>query len=176
MAPALFARAFIGGDHDERGVSAGRAGDHVLEKFLVARCIDDHVFSRGRAKLNLRRIDRDILLLFLRQGIEDKSVFELLALRLTARAERFDLPFRKAIGFFQQPPDQGRFAVIDMTNENDLKRDRRPETGNRRGWWFRYIHFCAAFRAVLIDETVIEMISSASRRNSSTRRTQRMPN
>ena len=120
MPAALFPRAFVRRDDDKRGISAGGAGDHVLEEFLMAWRIDDHVVPRRRPKLNLGRIDGDVLLLFFRQRIEDKRVFELPALRLTARAERFDLPFRKRAGFFQKLPDQGRFAVIDMADKNDL--------------------------------------------------------
>src|ERR1043166_6020023 len=120
MAPALFSRAFIRRDHNQRGISTGRAGDHIPKEFLMAGGIDDHVVPNCRPKLNLRRIDRDILLLLLRQGIEEERIFETPTLSGAARPKRLDLSLRQRTSLLQDPPDYSRLPVIDVTNKNDL--------------------------------------------------------
>jgi hypothetical protein len=59
----------------------------------VAWRIDDDVASGRRSKMDLRRIDRDVLLLFFRERIEDKGVFELSAVAFTGGLKRFDFSF-----------------------------------------------------------------------------------
>ena len=134
---ALLAHAFIRRDHHHRRIGAGRPGDHVLQEFLMTRRVDDDVVTPGAPKLNLRRIDRDVLLLLLRERIEHKGVFERLALRRARLAEALSiLPSGSESVSSQNPADQRRLAVIDMTDENDLQTwnaetgDRKPETGN----------------------------------------------
>src|SRR6266480_4723417 len=95
MAPALFARAFVGRNHHYGRVRAGSAGNHILEEFLVPWRIDDDVVPGPGAKVNLGGIDRDVLLLFFRERIKDKGILELPSLRFTTRLERFDFPFRQ---------------------------------------------------------------------------------
>ena len=93
---ALLAHTFIRRDHHDRGIGAGRPGDHVLQEFLMAGRIDDDVVAPGAPKLNLRRIDRDVLLLLLGERIEDKGVFERLALRRARLPQALDFPVRQA--------------------------------------------------------------------------------
>ena len=71
--PALLAHAFVRGDDQDRRIRARRAGDHVLQKFLVPWRIDDDVMAPRCSKRNLRRIDRDVLLLLFEKRIEQKS-------------------------------------------------------------------------------------------------------
>ena len=46
VAVGLLAHALLGVDQQQRGLAAGRAGDHVLEELLVAGRIDDDVVAR----------------------------------------------------------------------------------------------------------------------------------
>ena len=41
VAPRLFLHAFVGVDEQQGGLGVGRAGDHVLEKFLVAGRVNE---------------------------------------------------------------------------------------------------------------------------------------
>ena len=118
---ALFAHPFIRRDHHDRGIGAGRARDHVLQEFLMPGRIDNHVVAPGAAKLNLRRIDRDVLLLLLGERIKDKGVFERLALRRARLPQAVDFPVGERIGLGQNSADQRGFTVIDVTDENDLQ-------------------------------------------------------
>ena len=80
MAPGLFAEALVGVDDEDRGVSAGRARDHVLEEFLVAGCIDDGERAAGGPEGHPRGVHRVVLRLFLEEGVHEERIFELHAL------------------------------------------------------------------------------------------------
>ena len=108
-------------EQHDRGIRAGRAGDHVLKKFLVPRRVDDDVVPRRGAKLNLRRVDRDVLLLLLQQRVEQEGVFEVHALRRASLLDLLDLAVRQRVRVEQQPPDQRRLAMIDMADNDDLE-------------------------------------------------------
>ena len=93
----------------------------------MARRIDDDVAASRCAKMELRRIGGDVLLLFLRQRVQDEGVFELAARRFAIGAKRI-IPWA-TIPSLPVATDQRRFPMIDMSDENDLKRDWRAETG-----------------------------------------------
>src|SRR5882724_1783762 len=120
MAPALLARAFVGCNYHDCGLGAGCACYHVLEEFFVAWRVDHHILARPGSEMDLGCVDRDVLLLFFSECVEDKCVLELPSLRLTTGSEPFDFSFRQRIRPFEDSPDQSRFPVIDMTNEYDL--------------------------------------------------------
>ena len=103
--PALFAHAFVGADHQDGGVGARRAGDHVLQEFLVSRRVDDDVFASRRSKRNLGRVDRDVLILLFEQRVEQKSEFKFHSLRRARFLHHLDLAFRERIGVVQNPTD-----------------------------------------------------------------------
>ena len=87
----------------------------------MARRIDDHVVARRRAELDLRRVDGDVLLLFLQQRVEQEGVLEVHPLRRAGLLDLLDLAVRQRVGVEQQPADQRRFAVIDMADNDDLE-------------------------------------------------------
>ena len=92
MAAALFAHTFVRADYEDRCVSPRRAGDHVLQKFLVPRRIDDGVTAARCSKRNLGRIDGDVLLLLLEKRIEQEREFKLHPLSRAGLLYLFDLP------------------------------------------------------------------------------------
>ena len=55
--------------------------------------VDDHVFTQIRSKRELCRVDGDILLLFLQQGIEKECKLEVHSFGLTRLADLLDFPF-----------------------------------------------------------------------------------
>ena len=76
MLLGLLFHALQGIDQQQRPFSPGRPGDHVLEKLLVSRCIDDDVVPVLPAEERPRRIDGDSLLLFFKKGVEQERVLE----------------------------------------------------------------------------------------------------
>ena len=89
---ALLTHPFIRRDHHDRRIGVRGPGNHVLHEFLMAGRVDDDVVTPGAPKLNLRRIDRDVLLLLLGERIKDKGVFERPALRLARLPQALDFP------------------------------------------------------------------------------------
>ena len=105
MASALFLDALVGCDQKHGGVSAGRTGDHVFKKLLMTWGIDDHIGTLVGAKLDLRRINCDVLLLLLKQRIKKERVFKLHPFGFTCLANLIDLPFRQRIRIKENPSD-----------------------------------------------------------------------
>ena len=58
-------RAVGGGDHEDRAVHLGRAGDHVLDVVGVTRAVDVRVVARLGLVLDVRDRDRDAALTLL---------------------------------------------------------------------------------------------------------------
>ena len=121
VAPALFAHAFVCADNKDRCVRSRRARDHVLQKFLVPRRIDDRVTAACCSKRNLGGVDGDVLLLFLEKRIEQKREFKLHPFGCAGVLYFFDLPFRQRAGVVENAPDERGLAVIHMTDEDDAE-------------------------------------------------------
>jgi hypothetical protein len=129
----LLAHAFIRRDEQHRRIRAGRAGDHVFQKLLVPRRINDDVRPLGRLELNLRGINGDILLLLLEQRIEQKGVFKLHPLLAAGLLDLLHLSFRQRFCVVENATDEGGFPVIHMADENDFEtiRARRSDCESR---------------------------------------------
>ena len=149
MTAALLAHPFVGRDHHHRGIGRRGPRNHVLQKFLVPRRIDNDVIPVSAPKLNLRGIDRDVLFLFLGERVEDKGVLERLSFPFARLANVLDFSGSKRPGVGQNPADQGRFPVINMTNKNDRCRELRiagPDTGWEEAPLASVSSFIASFR------------------------------
>ena len=72
-----------------------RPGDHVLEKLLVPRRIDDDIVPALPAEERPCRIDGDSLLLFLKKRIEQECVLEFLPLLPADRLDLFEFAVRQ---------------------------------------------------------------------------------
>ncbi len=108
-------------NQEERGFRACRARNHVLEKFLVAGRIDDDVKAALPFEEGPRRVDGDALFLLFEEGIEQKRVFELLALLAANGLNFFQLPVRQRTGIGIQPPEQGGLAVIHVPHDHNIE-------------------------------------------------------
>ena len=76
--------------------------------------------SRERgAEADLRGVDGDALVALGLQRIEQERPFERHAAPRADGFEHFQLAFGQAAGFVQQATDQGRFAMIDMADDDD---------------------------------------------------------
>jgi hypothetical protein len=127
--PALFAHPFVCCDHENGCIGARRARDHVFQKFLVARRVDDDVVAARRPKRNLRRVDRDVLFLLLEQSIEQKRELKFHSFRRASLLHHVHLSVGQRIGVVQDATDERGLSVIDVAGENDAKRQLRVDTG-----------------------------------------------
>src|SRR5207247_9395829 len=102
-----------------RCVRPRRAGDHVLQKFLVSRRIDDRVTAARCSKRNLSRIDRNILLLLLDKRIQQKREFKLHPFSRTGLLYLLNLSFGQRNGGMQNSPDERGLVMVYMPNKHN---------------------------------------------------------
>jgi len=121
VAPAVLAHAFLGVDHQHRGLGARGPRDHVLQELDVAGGVDDDVVARRALEEAARGVDRDPLVLLVRQRIQQERVFERLARPLAFALHRLQLPLGKRTGVCQQAPDDRALAVVDVTDDDDVE-------------------------------------------------------
>ena len=120
MSAGLVHDAFLGVNEEQGSGSRSGAGHHVLQELLVAGGVDDRVGTLLGAEEDARGINRDILLLFLDQGVEQKSIFELHAFGGTVLTDLFDLTVRQGVGVVEEAADEGGLAVVDVTDDDDV--------------------------------------------------------
>ncbi len=125
MPPALFAHPFVRCDHQNRRIRARCARDHVLQELFVTGRVDDEVVASRRSKRDLRRINRNVLLLLLEQGVEHESKLKFHPFRRARLLHHVDLSFRQRIRVVQNAPDERGLAVINVADEDDLQRQSR---------------------------------------------------
>src|SRR5438270_10773237 len=118
MTPTLLSCALVRRDYDHRRISRGRAGNHILQELLVAGRVDDRESAILGPKMDLGGVDGDVLLLLLRQRIEDESVLEPPAVPLTRRPNCFQFSFGKRVRRLEDPPNHRRFSMVDMSDED----------------------------------------------------------
>ena len=87
----------------------------------MARRIDDGVTAARCSKGNLGRIDGDVLLLLLKQCIEQEREFKLHPFSRAGLLYLFDLAFGERAGVMQDAPNQRRLAMVNVTDENDTQ-------------------------------------------------------
>ncbi len=127
----LLAHALLGVDQQERGLAAGRAGDHVLEEFLVAGRIDDDVVAGLGAELDLGGVDGHPLVALGLERVHQEGPFERHAAPRADRLDRLELALRQRARVVEQAADQGRLAVIDVADDHDPKLGAGAVRGHR---------------------------------------------
>ncbi len=96
----------------------------------MARRVDQHDVARAGAEADLRGVDGDALVALGLQRIEQERPFERHAAPRADRLQHLQLAVGQAAGLVQQAPDQRRFAVIDMADDDDANlRARRCRWG-----------------------------------------------
>ena len=105
--PRLRHGAIGGGDHQNRAIHLGRAGDHILDVIGVARAIHVGVMPVSRLVFDVRRRDRDSASLFFRR-IVDRIEAPELVLRIV---------LRQRLGDCRR---QRRLAVIDVPDRSNV--------------------------------------------------------
>ena len=118
VAPGLGQHPLAGVDQDHREVGGRGAGGHVAGILLVARGVgDDELALLGREEA-VGDIDGDALLALGRQPIDQQGEIDPLALGAHLAAvglQRRQLVLVDQLRLVEQPPDQGRLAVVDRT-------------------------------------------------------------
>src|SRR3989442_876000 len=130
----LLLHALVGVDHQERCLGARRAGDHVLQELLVARRVNDDVVAALPLEERAGGVDRDALLLFLQESVEEESVLELLALPAADFPNLVELAVGGRAGVGVEPAQQRGLAVIHVADDNDVQMltgGRRAKSGGR---------------------------------------------
>ena len=121
VAPAVLAHAFLGVDDQHRRLGARRARDHVLQELDVPGRVDDDVVARRALEEAARGVDRDALVLLVRQRVEQERVLERLARALALAPHRLELALRQRVRVGEQAADDGALAVVDVADDDDVE-------------------------------------------------------
>ena len=111
-----------GVDQDHGHVRRGRAGDHVARVLLVARGVGHDELAVLGGEEPVGHVDRDALLTFGRQAVEQQREVEVAALRADlgrVDLERGEVIFEHQMGLVQQASDQGALAVVDRAARDE---------------------------------------------------------
>ena len=103
-------------DDEQRRLGARRAGDHVFQKFDVSRGVDDEIIPLRRLEEAARRVDGDALTALVLERVEKEGVLERLRVAAAHLAYLLKLALRQRIGIGKQPPDNGGFSVVNVTD------------------------------------------------------------
>ena len=88
----------------------------------MARRVDDDVVALRRAEPDLRGVDGDALVALGLERVHQERPFERHAAPLAHRLDRLELALGQRAGVVEQPADQGRLAVVDVADDDDLQR------------------------------------------------------
>src|SRR5712672_1733594 len=103
-------------DQDDGELGGGGPGDHVARVLLVAGRIGHNEFPSLRIEIAVRNVDGDALLALRGQTVDQQGEVDVLALGADPPAvglEGRELVLEDHLAVVQEPPDQGRLAVID---------------------------------------------------------------
>lgn len=128
VAAGLLLDPFLGIDHQDGGIGRGGTGDHVLQKLLMARRVDDDVGAGRGLEEDLGCVDGDALVALGLQGVEHERPFHRHPAPVGHGLHRFHLAVGQGAGVVQHAADQGRLAVVHMADDDELH---RREVGDR---------------------------------------------
>src|SRR5690606_33355095 len=115
-----FARVY----HDNGDIGGRCAGDHVARVLFMPGGVDHNELALVSGKEAVGHIDRNALLAFGRQAVDEQREVDGVALGAPFSGVGFDsgqLVFEQHLGFVKQAPDQGAFAVIDAAAGNEAQ-------------------------------------------------------
>ena len=121
VAARLLLHALGGVDEQEGRLRGGGPRHHVLEELLVARRIDDDVRALLGLEADLGRVDRDPLVALGLDRVHEEGPLERHAAPLGHGLDRLELALGQGAALVDQPADEGRLAVIDMADDDDLQ-------------------------------------------------------
>ena len=110
----LLGQALAGVDEHEAEVGGRGAGDHVAGVLDVARGVGDDELAVGRREVAVGHVDGDALLALGAQTVgQQGQVGVVVAAGVAGRLDGLELVLEDRLGVEQQPPDEGRLAVVD---------------------------------------------------------------
>src|SRR6185312_17321800 len=121
VAPRLLRHALDHVDDQDRRFGRRRPGQHVLQELGMARRVDDHVVAPLALEAHPRRVDGDALVALHLERIHHERPLKRHAALAARLLQRRHLALRQRAGVVQQPPDQGRLAVIDVADNGNGK-------------------------------------------------------
>ena len=87
----------------------------------MAGSVDNHVLALGRPKPDLGGVNGDVLVPFGLEGVHQVGPLEGSTPAPGGGLELLQLALRQAAGVVEQASDQGRFSVIDVSDNHDLQ-------------------------------------------------------
>ena len=102
-------------DHENAGVSVGRAAHHVADELPVAGRVDDDDAAAAVVHPHPRRLDRDRLVALFLRRIDGERPLDREAAAFARGDDLFRLAVGETAGIVQQPSDKGGFTVVDVT-------------------------------------------------------------
>ena len=122
VAPRLGQDALAGVDEDHRDVGRRGAGHHVPRVLLVARRVGDDELATLGGEEPVRDVDRDALLAFGRQSVEQQREVEVATLCADLRRvdlERGQMVLEHEVRLVQEAPDERALAVVDAAARDE---------------------------------------------------------
>ena len=136
-------RAVGGGDHQDRAVHLGRAGDHVLDVVGVARGVDVGVVTLVGLVLHVRDVDGDTALTLFRRVVDLVERFRLVQIGKLVVQDLGD------------SRGQCGLAVVNVTNGPDVDVGLGPLE-------LRLRHFCVLLDLLVLKKAVLLFSSCAA--------------
>lgn len=121
-ADTSFELALASRDDEDSGVGLGGAGDHVFDEVTMAGGVDDGVVIFIGHELVEGDVDGEAAFAFFFQAIEGPGEFEgAFADLFGLLFELFQFAFIKGPGDIEDVAHHGRFAMIDVANDNQVQ-------------------------------------------------------
>ena len=121
VASGLFLHPFMGIHHQKRGLGAGGAGNHVLQKFLVPGGIDDDIIPFFRGELDSGRINGNALLLLFLKSIQKIGILKGFSRVMGDFLHLFHLSQRQCLCIVEEPAQHRGFPVIHMPHHDNIQ-------------------------------------------------------
>jgi hypothetical protein len=135
VAARLFLHALVGVDQQQGRLGVGRAGDHVLEKLLVAGSVNNNVLAFFCAKPDLRGVNGDVLVALGLEGVHEVGPFEGHAAALGHGLQLFQFAFGQRAGVVKEPADKRGFAMVNVADDDDFELFHGQCVVH--GWWIK---------------------------------------
>ncbi len=119
MATGLFARTFHRINHKHGCFGIRSACNHVPQELAMTGSVHDNIFPRTQFERDTRGVNRNALIAFDLQGIQQKAPFDLQTTLFGRFNNLGNLAVLQVIRVMQQAADQCGFAVVDMPHNNN---------------------------------------------------------
>ena len=130
VAVRLLAHALAGVDQEKGRLARPRPRHHVLEELALARRVDEEIFAPAELQADVAHVDGDTLVALGLESVGHEGPFEGHAAALAHRLDRLDLALGKGTRLVEEAAHEGRFAVIDVPDDDETQGRARAVRGN----------------------------------------------